>query len=198
MGRGRGGPNRPKTTQWDIRYQITVVRRNEAAIRHRIERMGWQIQVINLPAERMSLGEALFTYRGGWSAERLFHLFKDQPLGIRPFYVRRDDQILGLTHLVTLALRVLTLFEMLVRRGQAQGAEKLPGLYPGQAKRVTDRPTAKRVLEAISRAQITLTQVESNGEVRWHLSPLPKLVKQVLACLGLSTAVYTRLVINSS
>jgi transposase len=197
VGRGRGGPNRPKTTEWDIRYQITAVRRNEAAIRHRIERMGWQIQVINLPAERLSLGEALFTYRGGWSAERLFHLFKDQPLGIRPFYVQRDDQILGLTHQVTLALRVLTLFEMLVRRGQAQSDEKLPGLYPGQAKRVTDRPTAKRVLEAISRARITLTQAESNGEVRWHLTPLPKLVKRVLAYLGLSAAVYTRLVINS-
>lgn len=197
VGRGRGGPNRPKTTEWDIRYQITAVRRNEAAIRHRIERMGWQIQVINLPAERLSLGEALFTYRGGWSAERLFHLFKDQPLGIRPFYVQRDDQILGLTHQVTLALRVLTLFEMLVRRGQAQSDEKLPGLYPGQAKRVTDRPTAKRVLEAISRARITLTQVESNGEVRWHLTPLPKLVKRVLAYLGLSAAVYTQLVINS-
>ncbi|HSU81504.1 MAG TPA: IS1634 family transposase [Thermoanaerobaculia bacterium] len=198
VGRGRGGPNRPKTTAWDIRYQITAVRRDEAAIRHRIERMGWQIQVINLPAERLSLGEALLTYRGGWSAERLFHLFKDQPLGIRPFYVQRDDQILGLTHQVTLALRVLTLFEMLVRRGQAESDEKLAGLYPGQAKRVADRPTGKRVLEAISRAGITLTQVESDGEIRWHLTPLPKLVKRVLAYLGLSAAVYIRLVTNSS
>ena len=33
VGRGRGGPNRPKTTEWDIRYQITTVRRDEAAIR---------------------------------------------------------------------------------------------------------------------------------------------------------------------
>ena len=155
---GRGGPNRPKTTAWDVRYQITAVRRNGPAIRHRVERLGWQVQVINLPAERLSLGDALWTYRGGWSAERLFHLFKDQPLGIRPFYVRRDDRILGLTHLVTLGLRVLTLFEVLVRRGQEHSGEELPGLYPGQAKRVTDRPTAKRVLEAVSRARITLTQ----------------------------------------
>ena len=85
-----------------------------------------------------------------------------------------------------------------MRRGQAQSDEKLPGLYPGQAKRVTDRPTAKRVLEAISRARITLTQVESNGEVRWHLTPLPELVKRVLVYLGLSAAVYIRLVTNSS
>jgi transposase len=95
VGRGRGGPNRPKTTEWDIRYQITAVRRNQTAIQHRMERLGWQVQVINLPAERLSLEESLWTYRGGWTAERLFHLFKDQPLGIRPFYVRRDDQILG-------------------------------------------------------------------------------------------------------
>jgi transposase len=198
VGRGRGGPNRPKTTEWDIRYQITAVRRNQAAIQHRMERLGWQVQVINLPAERLSLEESLWTYRGGWSAERLFHLFKDQPLGIRPFYVRRDDQILGLTHLVTLGLRVLTLFEVLVRRGQEQSDEKLPGLYPGQPKRVTARPTAKRVLEAISRARIALIQVESGGEVRWHLTTLPKLVKGVLGYLGLSEAVYTRLVINST
>jgi transposase len=197
IGRGRGGPNRPKTTECDVRYQITAVRRDEPAIRHRVERLGWQVQVSNVPAERLSLAESLETYRGGWCAERLFHLVKDEPLGIRPFYVRRDDQILGLTHLVTLALRVLTLFEVLVRRGQERSEEKLAGLYPGQAKQVTDRPTAKRVLEAVARAGITLTRVDSGGEVRWHLTPLPKLVKRVLSYLGLSEAVYTRLVINS-
>jgi transposase len=196
-GRGRGGPNRPKTTEWDVRYQITTARRVEGAIRHRVERLGWQVLASNAPAGRLPLEQALLTYRGGWCAERLFHVFKDEPLGIRPFYVRRDDQILGLIHLVTLALRVLMLFEVLVRRGQEQGGEKLPGLYPGQAKRVTESPTAKRVLEAVSRARITLTQVEGGGEVHWHLTPLPKLVKRVLGYLGLSEAVYTQLVINS-
>jgi transposase len=196
-GRGRGGPNRPKTTEWDVRYQITTVRRVEGAIRHRVERLGWQVLASNAPAERLSLAAALLTYRGGWCVERLFHLFKDQPLGIRPFYVRRDDQILGLTHLVTLALRVLMLFEVLVRRGQERSEEKLPGLYPGQAKRVTESPTAKRVLEAIARAGIALTRAESSGEVHWYLTPLPRLVKRVLDHLGLSEAVYSRLVINS-
>jgi len=197
IGPGRGGPDRPKATAWDIRYQITTVRRDEPAIRHRVERLGWQVQVTNAPAERLSLDGSLWAYRGGWCGERLFHLLKDEPLGIRPFYVRRDDQILGLTHLVTLALRMLTLFEVLVRRGQERSGERLPGLYPGQAKRVTDSPTAKRVLEAIARARIALIQVEDRGEVRWHLTPLPGLVKQVLGYLGLSEAVYTRLVINS-
>ena len=117
--------------------------------------------------------------------ERLLHLFKDQPLGIRPLYVHRDDQIRGLTHLITLALRVLTLFEVLVRRGQQQNGEKLQGLYPGLPKRTTDRPTGKRVLEAICWAEITLIQMESADGRRWHLNSLPRLVKQVLGYLVL-------------
>ena len=111
--------------------------------------------------------------------------------------MHRDDQVRGLTHLLTLALRVLTLFEVLVRRGQDQDGEDLAGLYPGQAKRTTDRPTAKRVLEAIAGAGLTLTQVGSGEGCRWHLTALPVLVKRVLGYLGLSDEVYTRLVINS-
>jgi transposase len=198
VGRGRGGPNRPKKTEWNVRYQITTVQRNAAAIQQRIERLGWQVQVTNAPAQRLSLGESLLVYRAGWCVERIFHLFKDQPLGIRPLYVRRDDQIEGLTHLLTLALRVLMLFEVLVRRGQDQSGKPLPGLYPGQPKRTTDRPTAQRVLEAIARARITLTLMEDGEERRWQLTGLPELVKRVLRYLGLTERVYTRLVINSS
>jgi transposase len=198
VGRGRGGPNRKKKTEWNVRYQITIVQRNEAAIQQRIERLGWQVQVTNAPAARLSLAESLLAYRAGWCVERIFHLFKDEPLGIRPLYVRRDDQVQGLTHLLTLALRVLMLFEVLVRRGQDQSGKPLPGLYPGQPKRTTDRPTAKRVLEAIARARITLSWVEQSEQRCCHLDKLPELVKRVLRYLGLTERAYTRLVINSS
>ena len=197
VGPGRGGPGRPKKTAWTIRYQITEVRRQEPAIQERLHRMGWGVQVTNVSEERLPLSESVAAYRGGWSLERDFHLVKDRPLGIRPLYVRRDDQIVGLAHLVTLALRVLTLFEILVRRGQEQAGEKLPGLYPGQASRTTDRPTASRVLSAIAREGITATQVDDGDDRRWHLTPLPHLVRRVLAYLGLAEAVYTRIAINS-
>jgi transposase len=198
LGRGRGGPSRPQTTELTIRYQITEVRRQAAAIPQRWAPMGWGVQVTHVPAERLSLSDSVAVYRGGWSLERDFHLLKDRPLGISPLGVRRDDQVVGLTHLLTLALRVLTLFEVLVRRGQAQGGEKLKGLYTGEASRTTDRPTAVRVLEAIARAELTVSRIESWDDCRWHLTPLPHLLKRVLAYLGLTEAVYTRLVINSS
>lgn len=198
VGRGRGGPNRPTKTEWTIRYQITEVRRNTGAIQDRFTRMGWRALVTNVPAQRLTLVEAVLAYRGGWCIERDFHQLKDCPLGISPLFVRRDDQVVGLTRLLTLALRVLTLFEVLVRRGQKQAGEKLKGLYAGQATRTTEAPTAARVLKAIAKARITLTQVETEDAYCWHLTPLPELLRRVLAYLGLPETIYTRLVINSS
>jgi transposase len=198
VGRGRGGPARPKKREWTIRHQITTVRRKEEEIRQREARMGWRVQVTNLSRERLSLVGSVVAYRGGWSLERDFHRVKDRPLGIRPLYVRRDDQVVGLAHLVTLALRVLTLFEVLVRRGQEQTGQKLPGLYPGQAGRTTERPTGSRVLAAIAREEITATAVDDGEQRRWHLDPLPELVRGVLSSLGLSEAVYNRILIDSN
>jgi transposase len=198
VGRGRGGPARPKKTERKIRYQITTVRRKEEAIGHREARMGWRVQVTNVPRARLSLVEAVVAYRGGWTLERDFHVLKDRPLGIRPLHVRRDDQVVGLAHLVTLALRVLTLCEVLVRRGQEQSGKKLPGLYPGQASRTTESPTGSRVLTAIAREGITATEVDDGEERRWHLSPLPELVQRVLSSLGLSEAIYDRILASSN
>jgi transposase len=197
VGPGRSGPNRRKTTERSVRYQITSVTRDDEAIEQLVARMGWQAQVTNASSSRLSLGDSVLGYRAGTCVERAFHQLKDQPLGIRPLFVHRDDQVRGLTHLLTLALRVLTLFEVLVRRGQAQNGEELAGLYPGQARRTTDRPTAQRVLTAIAGLGLTLSRVGSDQGCRWHLTTLPVLVKQVLGYLGLSDEVYTRLVINS-
>jgi transposase len=197
VGPGRGGPNRRTTAERSVRYQITAVMRDDAAIECLVERMGWQAQVTNAPVARLSLEDSVLGYRAGTCVERAFHQLKDQPLGIRPLFVHRDDQVRGLTHLLTLALRVLTLFEVLVRRGQDHDGEDLAGLYPGQEKRTTDRPTAQRVLEAIARKGVTLIQEVSENGCRWHLTALPLLVKRVLGYLGLSDDVYTRLVINS-
>ena len=127
-GRGRGGPGRPTDTTTKVRYVITEVQRNEAAIEETKARQGWRVQVTNLPVSRWSLREAVLLYNGGWSVERDFHLLKDQPLGIQPLFVREEEQIVGLTRLLTIALRVLTLSELQVRSGLSEsggGVERL-------------------------------------------------------------------------
>lgn len=95
VGRGRGSPNRPTRTVVKVRYVITDVGPDDAAITARRHRLGWRVQVTNLPKAKLTLSQAVIHYRGGWSLERDFHLIKDRPLGISPLYVRDDDQIIG-------------------------------------------------------------------------------------------------------
>jgi transposase len=197
VGPGRGGSGRPQRSETKVRYVITDVRRDVDAIAARRSRHGWRAQVTNAPVVRLSLCESVVGYRAGWCLERDFHLRKDRPLGIRPLWVRRADQLIGLTLLLTLALRLLTLFELLVRQGQARRGELLPGLYPGQARRTTDRPTGFRVLGAIARREITLTWIDRPEGGWWPLTPLPELLVRVLSFLDLSPALYEQLADNT-
>ena len=198
VGRGRGDPNRPKKTEVHVRYVITGVQRNYLAIQNHKHRLGWRVYGTNLPVKRMSLAQSVIHYRGGWSLERDFHLVKDLPLGIRPLYVRRDDQITGLTHLLTLALRLLTLIETQVRRNLARAGKQMSGLYEGQPSRKTTRPTGVRLLKAFARGEVTLTRIQMGEQYSWHITLLSSLQKQILAYLKLSPSLYKRLIENSS
>ena len=71
---------------------------------------------------------------------------------------QRDDHATGRMRLWSIALRVLTLVECVGRRQLAAEGTKLAGLYAGNPKRETARPTAERLLEAFE--DITLTIVK--------------------------------------
>ena len=196
VGRGRGGADRPTRTQTQVRYALTGVQRHEEAIAARRHRLGWRVQVTNAPMDRLPLSQAIRHYRGGWSLERDVHLVKDLPLGLHPLFVWKEEQIKGLTRLLTLALRLLTWLETQVRRGLAQAP--LAGLYEGSPTRTTERPSGTRILQAFARAQLTLTRVEMGRGIAWHLTPLAPLHEQLLRHLHLPTSLYTALADNSS
>jgi transposase len=199
VGPGRGGPERPTHTEVKVRYRITQVEREEVAITAAQHRLGWRVQVTSVAVTRLSLGDAVIHYRGGSCLEGGgFHRLKDRPLGIRPLFVQRDDQIVGLTRLLTLGLRVLTILETQVRQRLAAAKETLVGLNVGQPRQETAQPTAKGLLQALVRAEITLTRVEIGEQQHWHLTPLPALLIRVLDFLGLSPTLYTRLAENST
>ena len=54
------------------------------------------------------------------------------------------------------------------------------------------------MLTAIAREGITATEADDGEERRWHLSPLPELVRGVLSSLSLPEEVYNRILINSN
>lgn len=195
IGRGRAS-ERPKRITEKRRYQITSIICNQSAIAQVQQEFGWRAYVSNAPQTTLSLEQAVLTYRDEWIAERGFHRLKGVPLSLTPMFVQRDDQVTGLIHLLSLALRLLTLIEFVVRRQLQTQAKTLTGLYPENPKKQTDRPTAERLLRAFS--NLTLTIIEVRGERFGHAPPLNPLQQEILHLLGLSPDIYHYLVDNSS
>jgi transposase len=88
--------------------------------------------------------------------------------------------------LLTLALRVFTLMEFVVRRQLQQDTDSLPGLYAGNPKRTTTRPSAEHLLSAFT------------GITRYFLpdgtteiSPLSPLQLKILALMAVPLAIYS-------
>ncbi|WP_158507436.1 hypothetical protein [Nostoc piscinale] len=56
-------------------------------------------------------------------------------------FVQRDDQVIDLTNLLSLAFRLLTIIEFVVRRHLILQGNSLAGLYPDNLKKLTAQPT---------------------------------------------------------
>ena len=194
VGRGRGNPQRPTKEILSVRYQITAVIPQPEAIAAYQKTLGWRIYVSDAPAEQLSLEQAVLTYRGEWIIERGFHRLKGRPLSLNPLFIKRDDQVTGLTNLMTIAVRFLTLIEFIVRRNLRRNQEKLTGLIENNPKKGIDNPTTERLLKQFD--EITLTIVRLPDQIIRHVTPLTSLQTRILELLGLSPSIYTRLAEN--
>jgi transposase len=194
LGRGRGSPDRPKREIVTVRYQMTTITRQEEAITALQKTFGWRAYVTDALAEQLTLEQAVLTYRDEWLIERGFHRLKGVPLSLSPLFVKRDDQVVGLTNLLSLAVRFLTLIEFVARRRLKQNQEKLAGLIENNPKKGIDNPTTERLLKMFD--NITLTIVHLPGQTIRHLPALSPVQTRILELLGLSADVYTRLADN--
>ncbi len=182
VGRGRGGANRPQQVSERVRYQISGVERNEAAIADLVSTLGWRAYASNAPKACLPLENAVREYRHEYHIEHSFGRLKGAPLSIAPLFVKREDQVVGMTHLLSIALRVLTLMEFVVRRSLKQQGATLAGLYKDNPRRATATPTAERLLQAF--VPITLTHVQLPDQTIRHVTPLTPVQEQILRLLG--------------
>lgn len=87
-------------------------------------------------ATALTWEEAVLTYRDEWLMELGFDRLKGAPLSLDPLFVKRDDQVVGLTNLLSIVVRLLTLVEFVVRCNLKQMTTlqvrilELPGLSP--------------------------------------------------------------------
>lgn len=183
----RGQPARVEQVR-DTTVEVEV---DEAALEVAAQRLGWRLYATNQPVEQLSLEQAVLAYRSEYQVERSLGRLKGRPLSLTPMYVQRDDHATGLIRLLSIALRVLTLLEFVVRRALKADGTKLAGLYAGNAKRETAWPTAERLLEAFQ--EITVTILQSAEQMVGHVTALRPVQQRTLELLGFSEGLYTEL-----
>jgi len=196
VGRGRGSLSREKRVIQTTRSQITHIARQEDTLAARRQRFGWKAFVTNAGPTRLSLQDAVLGYRNEYRVERIFHRLKSR-VHIAPLFVKLNDQIEGLTYLLTLGVRVLTVMEFVLRRSLQNDHAKLPGLHPENKTKMTDTPTAERILKAFADVSLTIIQNAAGEDILRRLTPLSELQKDILQRLGLDAALYEQLEIQT-
>lgn len=181
----------PAVKQRQARYQITEVTVVTAQITQAQQTFGWRIYVTNAPPEQLSFETAVLTVRDAWIQERGFSRLKGKSLGASPLFVQRDDQAQGLMHLLSLGLRLLTLIEFVVQRHLKETGETLYGLFPGNPKRATTRPSTERILQAFKSVSLTIMKV--TDQEYGHVTPLNALQQKILQLLELPPDIYSSL-----
>ncbi|MBN1485372.1 MAG: hypothetical protein JXA37_11690 [Chloroflexia bacterium] len=87
-----------------------------------------------------------------------------------------------------MTLRILTLIEHVVRENLKKQRSALAGLYAGNPKRETARPTTERLLKTFR--GIVLTEVRLPDQTIRHITPLTDLQRRILELLDLPTTIY--------
>lgn len=192
----RAYKEKPARTERQVRYQLTVSR-NQAAIAQAEFKAGWRIYATNAPPERLSLAEAVLAYRDQYLEENIFRRLQGKFLSITPVYVHRDDHARGLFHLLTLGSRLLALGDYQAKQSLAkEGPDaELTGVYAGNPKRGTARPTTERMLQAFEHINLLLipSEMSAEGQATCFVTQLSPVQERILSLLGLPTSLYTSL-----
>jgi hypothetical protein len=197
--RGREHPrrrdgNRPATVQVERDLGVKAVVDRQAVVTA-ITRLGWRVYATHAPPEQLALVQAVLAYRSQYLVESAIGRRKGHPLSLTPMSLERDDHATGLIRLLSVGLRVLTLLEFVVRQRLAAARTVLVGLYAGNPKRATARPTTERLLKRFE--GLTLTLIREGRRWQYHLTPLSRVHRRILALLDFPVAIYTRLCLDS-
>ncbi len=182
--------DQPASLRRERDWQVTASV-DEAAMEAAVRQVGWRVYATNAPPEQLSLTQAVLAYRSQYLVESDLGRLKGHPLSLTPMYLQRDDHATGLIRLLSIGLRVLTLLEFVVRQRLAATGTVLAGVYTGNPKRGTARPTTERLLKGFE--GLTLTIIREGRRRRYHLTPLSTVHRRILRLLNFPVDIYTRL-----
>ena len=162
----------------------------QTALDQRLKKAEQEVSTLNPRGrDRNRLNEEQARARG-------FSRYRGKIPGLAPLFFSSAIRIKGLIRLLSIGLRVLCLVEFTVRDALQERSEKLDGIYAGNPKQATDRPTTEKILQAF--AGITMVMINIGGTDWCSVTPLNAVQSRILGLLGFSTTIYQELGIPPS
>jgi len=171
------------------RYVIHI-EMNEAEVEEEKRRCGWKLMVTNAPKEKLSLSQAILNYRQEWTLERCFRILKTSHLGISPLYLRKQERLKGITRLLSIGIRLITLLEYNISKNLKMAKETVKGLDVAHPNKTTSTPTAYSIFKKFCREKINLSQVNIEEKNYWSLSKIDEDLIKVLNHLKIPIELY--------
>ena len=134
----------------------------------------------------------MLCYRHAYRVERVVNRLK-RCRHIAPLFVKLNDHIEGLTYLLTLGVRVVTVTAFVLRRSLEQEQATLPGWHPENKRKRTDTPTVERLLQAFVGVSLPIIQSAAGEEILRRMTPCSGVQEAILQRLGLGTHLYRQL-----
>ena len=160
--------------------------RDAVACAEAVRSLGWRVFACN--DLELSLAEAVLAYREQYVIERGFNRLRGKTLGITPLFLSSTTRIKGLVRLLSIALRVLCLVEFAVRKALQEEGAKLDGIYAGNPKRATAKPTTEMMLIAFR--GLNLIVINVNEVDRYCMTALNAVQTRILGLIGFTPAIY--------
>jgi transposase len=186
----RAWKNRPAREETQSDYTVKIMQ-DKIKIAQKKKLLGWRVYAINSTDKDFTLQKAVLIYRQEYIIERRFDCLKNKPLNLTPLYLQKDNRIEGLINVLLLALRIISLIEFKVADSLEKNGKELSGLYAGNPKHKTTKPTAMLILRAFLGIYIVVTPNLQESKMIFNVTNLAPLQKKLLRLLDLPETVYT-------
>lgn len=194
---------KPARTEIISTFEI-ICERDQTAIENRKEGLGWQVYATNAPIEKLSFESCVWKYRYQSNIESRFDDLRNKIVPLLPVFLQKDDRIKGLVNVLMLVLKISATMEYKVAeslkkleeakktknsQGQKQG---IAGLYEGNPRRTTSKPSIRRILRAFKGISISLVFVNNKLQLAL-MTELNTIQKELIVLLGHNSLLYNNL-----
>ncbi|MEM9847792.1 MAG: IS1634 family transposase [Bacteroidota bacterium] len=166
------------------------IERNESVIATHKKLQGWQVYATTTSREQLDFEKVVWKYRHQNRVESRFNDLRNKVVPLVPIFLSKDNRIEALINLLMICLKVCCVLEFKVAKQLNDQNEELAGIYEGNPKRSTDRPTAKRLLKQFRDISLVIISLTEGALPQVFLTDLTNVQLKILNLLGFEPSIY--------